>query len=183
MLRVMRSGAGSPTHAAPPRSAPSSPASSPDSTASLGPAGTTTDASGAAQHPDTSGPRLPLGPASGAELLTHQRPFGARDDDAPLGASRFRANPAQVYTPGAAPIPQGDEYDAHAAATRGQAASFVASSPAAMKASAAFSNALTPEAEAEMANIRTQIVGHKRRADSLRHVVDSLTPLTTPSKP
>jgi hypothetical protein len=83
---------------------------------------------------------------------------------------QFRANPAAVYSPGAAPIPR---TEAVITASRPKAPTAAPKTAAELRARAAFSDALTPEAAAEMAAVRSAVASRRHRADSLKHVADS----------
>jgi hypothetical protein len=116
--------------------------------------------------------RLPIGPATVPAAYAHSRSGSARAGDTTLGRPQFPANPAAVYSSGAAPIPRSDA--AIAASHPSVATPKVArKTKAELRASAAFSNALTPEAAAEMAAVRSEVTSRRHRDDSLKHVADS----------
>ncbi len=111
-------------------------------------------------------PRLPIGPAATPASYAGTRAGLARAGDTALVTHPLRANPAAVYSPGAAPIPR---TEAAIAASRPKPPKTAAE----LRASAAFSDALTPEAAAEMAAVRRAVSLRRHRADSLKHVADS----------
>jgi hypothetical protein len=112
-------------------------------------------------------PRLPVGPAARVDAPMRPRPAGAQSEDTTLFSPHFRANPAPVFTPGAAPVPRSGV--PAAAVVRPVAAPLSpAAAAAAHKANAAFRDALTPEAAAEMAAVRAAIIQRQQRADSVR---------------
>jgi hypothetical protein len=76
-----------------------------------------------------------------------------------------------VYAPGAvSPI---SASQAAAAARPVVAAKAVPKTPAELRASAAFRGALTPEAAAEMAAVRSEVSTKRHRDDSIKRAADS----------
>ena len=89
----------------------------------------------------------------------------ARGGDA-SGQTRLTSDPATVYTRGAvSPI---STSQLAPAAKPAVAVKAVPKTPAELRASAAFRGALTPEAAAEMAAIRTEVSSRKHRDDSAK---------------
>jgi hypothetical protein len=130
--------------------------------------------------PDPNLPRLPIGPSgsNGVPLIASPNPEQA----APLGGSHFKANPAPVYTLGAAPIPRAMRSSADAynkpvfplvtPVKPGQGASITSSDD--LPPPLALRPAGSPPNASEAIAIRLEILRRRRRADSLKHVVDSL---------
>jgi hypothetical protein len=84
------------------------------------------------------------------------------------------ANPAAVYSPGAAPAISTSQPAAVVPARK--VATPVKAPPktaAELRASAAFRGQLTPEAAAEMAAVRNEVSAKKQRDDSIKRAADS----------
>jgi hypothetical protein len=130
--------------------------------------------------PDPNLPRLPIGPSggNGVPLIASPNPEQA----AALGGSNFKANPAPVYTLGAAPIPRAmksapDAYSKPvfplvAPVKPGRGATITSSDD--LPPPLALRPAGSPPNASEAIAIRLEILRRRRRADSLKHIVDSL---------
>jgi hypothetical protein len=114
--------------------------------------------------------RLPVGPAAMPAAYAGRGGKAVRAG-APTVAP---ANPAAVYSPGAAPAISTSQPTAAVAAPK--VATPVKAPPktaAELRASAAFRGQLTPEAAAEMAAVRSEISAKKQRDDSIKRAADS----------
>jgi hypothetical protein len=114
--------------------------------------------------------RLPVGPA---RVPTAYMGGGAkvnRGGDA-SAQTRLPSDPAEVYAPGA--VPPLSASQPAPAAKRVVPAKAVPKTAAELRASAAFSGALTPEAAAEMAAVRSEISSRRHRDDSIKRAADS----------
>jgi hypothetical protein len=114
--------------------------------------------------------RLPVGPAAVPAAYTGRGGKAVRAGAATVGAP---ANPAAVYSPGAAPAISTSQ---PAAAVAPKVATPVKAPPktaAELRASAAFRGQLTPEAAAEMAAVRNEVSAKKQRDDSIKRAADS----------
>jgi hypothetical protein len=119
--------------------------------------------------------RLPVGPAAVPAAYAGKGGRALRAADATVAAP---ANPAAVYSPGAAPAISTSQPAAAVAAPK--VAASVKAQPKALpktaaelRASAAFRGQLTPEAAAEMAAVRTEVAAKKQRDDSIKRAADS----------
>lgn len=127
-------------------------------------------------------PREPIGPVSGNPLVAS--PAG----DPAIALGHFRANPAPVYSPGAAPIPR---HAGRSASGMGQsvfplvpAGAQQATNPNAnptddLPPPLALRPASSPPTASEVLAIRAEIARRRHRVDSLRMVVDSLAARST----
>ncbi len=114
--------------------------------------------------------RLPVGPAPVPATYTGRGAKAIRGGDA-SAQTRLPSDPATVYAPGAvSPI---SASQAAAAARPVVAAKAVPKTPAELRASAAFRGALTPEAAAEMAAVRSEVSTKRHRDDSIKRAADS----------
>jgi hypothetical protein len=115
--------------------------------------------------------RLPVGPAAVPAAYTGRGGKAVRAGAATVGAP---ANPAAVYSPGAAPAISTSQPAAVVPARK--VATPVKAPPktaAELRASAAFRGQLTPEAAAEMAAVRNEVSAKKQRDDSIKRAADS----------
>ena len=109
--------------------------------------------------------RLPVGPAPVPAAYRSGGARAARGGDASAHA-RLPSDPATVYARGAiSPI---STSQLAPAAKPAIAVKAVPKTPAELRASAAFRGALTPEAAAEMAAIRSEVSSRKHRDDSIK---------------
>ncbi len=114
--------------------------------------------------------RLPVGPAPVPATYTGRGAKAMRGGDA-SAQTRVPSDPATVYAPGAvSPISTSQPA---AAARPVVAAKAVPKTPAELRASAAFRGALTPEAAAEMAAVRSEVSTKRHRDDSIKRAADS----------
>ena len=114
--------------------------------------------------------RLPVGPAPVPATYTGRGAKAMRGGDA-SARTRVPSDPATVYAPGAvSPISTSQPA---AAARPVVAAKAVPKTPAELRASAAFRGALTPEAAAEMAAVRSEVSTKRHRDDSIKRAADS----------
>lgn len=114
--------------------------------------------------------RLPVGPAPVPAAYVGGAAKGTRGSDA-AARTRLPSDPATVYAPGAvSPISASQPAPAAKPAVPAKA---VPRTAAELRASAAFRGALTPEAAAEMAAIRSEVSSRKHRDDSIKRAADS----------
>jgi len=160
----------------PDTSAPAPTTTPADSTSARSSDSASADTSASVVPPAPDLPRLPIrptaiaGPAHGANAPIVP-------PDATLHPPRAnRLNPAPVYTPGAAPIPR-----RATPGSRGQRDGTGPLPPAgADSGGAEASPSPSSHTPAELAAIRDEIARRRRRVDSLRHVIDSLSKKTAP---
>jgi hypothetical protein len=120
-------------------------------------------------------PRLPVGPAPVPAAYAGKGTKTVRGSNASVHPA-MPANPAAVYSPGAAPaISTSQPAPAPASPTPAKTipAKAAPRTAAEVRASAAFSGQLTPEAAAEMAAVRSEISSRKQRDDSIKRAADS----------
>ena len=114
--------------------------------------------------------RLPVGPAPVPATYTGRSARAVRGGDA-SAQTQLPSDPATVYAPGAvSPISTSQPA---AAARPAVAAKAVPKTPAELRASAAFRGALTPEAAAEMAAVRSEVSTRRHHDDSIKRAADS----------
>jgi hypothetical protein len=119
--------------------------------------------------------RLPVGPAPVPAAYAGKGTKAGRGSNASVPPA-MPANPAAVYSPGAAPaISTSQPAPAPASPTPAKAipAKAARRTAAEVRASAAFSGQLTPEAAAEMAAVRSEVSSRKQRDDSIKRAADS----------
>ena len=115
--------------------------------------------------------RLPVGPAAVPAAYAGRGGKAVRAGAATVGSP---ANPAAVYSPGAAPAISTSQPAAAVAAPKvATPAKAPPKTAAELRASAAFRGQLTPEAAAEMAAVRTEVSAKKQRDDSIKRAADS----------
>lgn len=114
--------------------------------------------------------RLPVGPAQVPAAYKGGGARATRAGDA-SAQTRLPSDPATVYAPGAVspistsqPAPPGKPV---------VAAKAVPKTAAELRASAAFRGALTPEAAAEMAAVRSEVSSRRHHDDSIKRAADS----------
>lgn len=109
--------------------------------------------------------RLPVGPAPVPATYTGRGARGTRGGDA-SAQTRLPSDPATVYAPGAvSPISTSQPAPAAKPVVPAKA---VPKTAAELRASAAFRGALTPQAAAEMAAIRSEVSTRRHRDDSIK---------------
>ena len=119
--------------------------------------------------------RLPVGPAPVHAAYTAKGTKTVRGGDATVQPAT-PANPAAVYSRGAAPAISTSQPAAASASPMPAKAAPAKAAPrtaAELRASAAFRGQLTPEAAAEMAAVRSAVSSRKQHDDSIKRAADS----------